>query len=74
MGADKRRSEEYLYLINSKKAQEELGKSKVYRALFYRASDLIDEGHDPFMVAMALASLTSVILESIDERSGQRPA
>jgi hypothetical protein len=72
MGTDGRRPEEYLSILRSKEGHDELSRGEIYRSLYEKATALIREGHNPFVVAMALSSLTSVILGGIDDCARKR--
>ena len=75
MDSDRRKfAERRLSIVRNKNAHGELMQSPVYRNVYEHAISLIDKGHDPVMVTMAFASVTSAMLEMIHESARQRPS
>ena len=64
--------ERHLKVLRTKSVHAELMQTKTYRAVYERAISLIDQGHDPSMVALAFSSATSVLLEMIYECANKR--
>ena len=62
----------YLELIQSKSTLYELNRSELYQELFRKAVELVKKGYNPFHVAVALARLTSILLEALDDCSSER--
>jgi hypothetical protein len=62
-------------VIQSDKAHDELMKNDLYRRVYAHGTALIDQGHNPLAVALALNSLVTVILEGVAQhvnRSSKR--
>lgn len=75
MDSDRKRFEDRkLSIIRSKEAHNELMQSQTYRAIYKHAVELLEQGHDPTMIAMALASMTSMFLEEMYIASARQRA